>query len=159
MPRRAAEAKAHRRGTAAAGRCCNAESEDSAMSLVDQIVERLFHGDNGLAPRDWARPAEGAGHQSPPIERTAMALPSDVAMVLTARAEREGLGDDWRRSLDGLLTLLHLDASLQERQELAAELNIDAGKPGSHQHDAALYEALVQRLAENGAVAPESFYK
>ena len=26
-------------------------------------------------------------------------------------------------------------------------------------HDAALYEALIQRLAENGAVAPESFYK
>jgi len=39
------------------------------------------------------------------------------------------------------------------------ELNIDAGEPGSRRHDAALYEALVQRLAENGAVAPESFYK
>lgn len=129
------------------------------MSLMDRIVERLFHGDNGLAPRDWARSARGDGHQAPPIERTAMALPSDVAMVLTARAEREGLGDEWRRSLDGLLALLHLDASAEEREALAAELNIDAGRPGSHQHDAALYEALIQRLAENGAVAPESFYK
>jgi len=129
------------------------------MSLMDRIIERLFHGDNGLAPRDWAPPAEGHGHQSPPIERTAMALPSDVALMLTARAEREGLGDGWRRSLEGLLALLHLDASPEEREALAAELNIDAGKPGSHQHDAALYEALIQRLAENGAVAPESFYK
>jgi hypothetical protein len=129
------------------------------MSRIDRIIERVFHGDNGLAPRDWAAPAEGGGHQSPPIERTAMALPSDVAMVLSARAEREGLGDDWRRSLDGLLALLHLNASAEERKTLAMELNIDAGKPGSSTHDAALYEALVQRLAENGAVAPESVYK
>jgi hypothetical protein len=129
------------------------------MSLIGQIVARVFHGDNGLALREWARPAEDGRHQSPPTERTAMALPSDVAMVLTARAEREGLGDGWRRSLDGLLGLLHLDASRQAREDLAAELNIDAGKPGSRQHDAALYEALIQRLAENGAVAPESFYK
>jgi len=129
------------------------------MSLMDRIVERLFHGDSGLAPRDWAPPAEGHGHQLPPFERTAMAPPSDIALVLTARAEREGLGDAWRRSLDGLLALLHIDGSAPSREALAAELNIDAGKPGSARHDAALYEALIQRLAENGAVAPESFYK
>jgi len=129
------------------------------MSLMDRIIERLFHGDNGLAPRDWTGPAEIGGHQSPPVERTAMAPPSDVAMLLTARAEQEGLGDAWRHSLEGLLALLHLDASPEEREALAAELNIDAGRPGSLKHDAALYEALIQRLAENGAVAPESFYK
>ena len=39
------------------------------------------------------------------------------------------------------------------------KLNIDAGKPGTHRHDAALYEALMQRLSDNGVVAPESFYK
>jgi hypothetical protein len=129
------------------------------MSLVDRIVERIFHGSNGLAARDWAPPADSQGRQPPPYERTAMAPPSDVALVLTARAEREGLGGAWRRSLEGLLELLHLDASPEERAALAAELNIDAGKPGSVRHDAALYEALIQRLAENGAVAPETFYK
>lgn len=121
------------------------------MSLVDRIIERLFHGDSGLAPRDWTQPAETHGHhQAPPIERTAMAPPSDVAILLNARAEARGLGDDWRRSLDGLLTLLDTEAS---PADLAAELNIAPGD------DAALYEALIQRLAENGAVAPESFYK
>ncbi|WP_293345985.1 DUF3597 family protein [Phenylobacterium sp.] len=129
------------------------------MSLMDRIIERLFHGDNGLAPRDWVAPAARDAHQPPPIERTAMAPPSDVAILLNARAEAAGLGDAWRHSLDGLLTLLGLDASLAERKELAAELNIGAGRPGSSTHDAALYEALIQRLAENGAVAPESFYK
>lgn len=128
------------------------------MSRLGWIAAKVFHGDNGLAPRDWVAPA--ADHQQPPpYERTAMALPSDVAMMLTARAEREGLGDAWRRSLEGLLRLLGLEASREARRALAAELNLKAGEPGSRRHDAALYEALIQRLAENGAVAPESFYK
>lgn len=126
------------------------------MSLMNRIVERIFHGDNGLAPRDWAEAAEGGSHQPPPRERTAMALPSDVALFLSARAEREGLGDGWRRSLDGLLELLHLDSSPEERVELAADLNLE---PAAARDDAVLYEALIQRLAENGAAAPESFYK
>lgn len=129
------------------------------MSLTHRIIERIFHGDSGLAPRDWAGAASGHGRQSPPIERTAMAPPSDLAAVLSARAEREGLGDEWRRSLDGLLRLLHLDATDEERRTLAAELNLDAGEPGAAGYDAALYEALMQRLAENGAMAPENFYK
>lgn len=126
------------------------------MSLMHRIVERIFHGDTGLAPREWAAAAETDGHQPPPRERTAMALPSDVALVLSARAEREGLGDAWRRSLDGLLALLHLDSSPEERAELAADLNLE---PEAAKDDAVLYEALIQRLAENGAAAPESFYK
>ena len=128
------------------------------MSRLGWIAAKVFHGDTGLAPRDWV-PAAAGGQQRPPYERTAMALPTDVAMMLSARAERQGLGDGWRRSLEGLLTLLGLETSRAERQALAAELNIDAGAPGSRRHDAALYEALIQRLAENGAMAPESFYK
>lgn len=128
------------------------------MSRLGWIAAKVFHGDTGLAPRDWAAPA--ARHrQPPPYERTAMALPTDVALMLRARAEREGLGDAWRRSLEGLLTLLGLDTSRKARESLAADLNLDAGEPGSRKHNAALYEALMQRLAENGVVAPESFYK
>lgn len=126
------------------------------MSLMHRIVERIFHGDNGLAPRDWAEAAARDGHQFPPRERTAMAPPSDLALVLSARAEREGLGDGWRRSLDGLLELLHLDGSPAERAELAADLNLELD---AARNDAILYEALIQRLAENGTAAPENFYK
>lgn len=128
------------------------------MSLLTRIRDRLFYGDTGLADRDWAL-AQTDRLQAPPNERTSMALPSDVAMILSQRAEREGLGDEWRRSIEGLLALLHVEDSPEARRDLAAELNIDAGKPGSHKHDAALYEALMQRLSDNGVVAPESFYK
>lgn len=128
------------------------------MSLLHRIRDRLFYGETGLARRDWA-PARTGHRQAPPRERTAMAPPSDVALILSLRAEREGLGDDWRRSLEGLLTLLHIADTPERRRELAAELNIDAGEPGTSWNDAALYEALMQRLADNGAVAPESFYK
>lgn len=128
------------------------------MSLLSRIRDRLFYGETGLAGREWA-PARTDHLQAPPRERTAMAPPSDVAMILNLRAEREGLGDDWRRSISGLLTLLHIEDTPERRLELAAELNLDAGEPGSHRHDAALYEALMQRLSDNGVVAPESFYK
>lgn len=128
------------------------------MSYLSRIRDRLFYGDTGLAARDWA-PARNEQLQAPPYERTAMAPPSDVAMILSLRAEREGLGDAWRQSLGGLLALLHIDDTPQARQGLAAELNIDAGATGAHKHEAALYEALMQRLADNGVVAPESFYK
>jgi hypothetical protein len=128
------------------------------MSRLGWIAAKVFHGDNGLARRDWVAPAAD-DQQPPPYERTAMALPTDVAIMLAARAEREGLGDGWRHSVEGLLGLLGLDTSTEERQALAVELNLEAGEPGSRRHDAALYEALMQRLAENGAVAPESFYK
>jgi len=127
------------------------------MSLVTRILDKVFHASEaGVASRSWAPPARGDGHQSPPIERTAMALPSDLAAVLTARAEREGMGDEWRESLDGLLALLHVESS---PQDLASELNIDAAGLSRQRLDAAVYEALMQRLAENGAAAPESFYK
>lgn len=128
------------------------------MSYLSRIRDRLFYGDTGLADRDWA-PARTGNLQAPPNERTAMALPSDVAMILNQQAERQGLGDEWRRSLEGLLALLHVEDTAQARRELAAELNIAGGSPGTHRHDAALYEALMQRLADNGVVAPESFYK
>ena len=128
------------------------------MSLLTRIRDRLFYGETGLADRDWA-PPQNDRLQPPPYERTAMAPPSDVAMILNLRAERLGLGDEWRRSVEGLLTLLQLEDSPDARRDLAAELNIDAGEPGSRRHDAALYEALMQRLGDNGAVAPESFYK
>lgn len=128
------------------------------MSLLHRIRDRLFYGENGLAARDWA-PALTSRLQPPPYERTAMAPPSDVALILCRRAEREGLGDDWRRSIEGLLALLHIEDTPHRRRELAAELNIDAGEPGKRRHDAALYEALMQRLADNGVTAPESFYK
>jgi hypothetical protein len=126
------------------------------MSLLRKILQTIFHADPESPPA--LRPLDET-HQTPPIERTVMAMPSDVAAVLTARAKSEGVGDNWRTSLDGLLTLLHIDGTLEERKELAAELNIDAGEPGSSEHSAALHHALIQRLAENGAVAPESFYK
>ncbi|WP_296600057.1 DUF3597 family protein [Phenylobacterium sp.] len=129
------------------------------MSRLQRIAARVFHGDTGLASREWASAAKFGDHQPPPYERTAMAPPADVALVLAARAEREGLGDAWRRSLEGLLALLGIEDSARGRQALAGELNIDAGEPGTSRHDAALYEALMQRLAENGAVAPESFFK
>jgi len=128
------------------------------MSLITRIRDRLFYGETGLADRDWA-PAQNDRLQPPPYERTAMAPPSDVAMILSLQAEREGLGDEWRRSIEGLLALLHVEDTADARRDLAAELNIAAGEPGTRRHDAALYEALMQRLSDNGAVAPESFYK
>src|SRR5690349_14134402 len=101
------------KGTVARRRCSRRVwTKGTVMSRLGWIAAKVFHGDNGLAPRDWVAPAAD-DQQPPPYERTAMALPTDVAMMLAARAEREGLGDGWRHSVEGLLGLLGLDTSTE----------------------------------------------
>jgi hypothetical protein len=54
------------------------------------------------------------------------------------------------------LKLLDLDSSLAARKELASELNIHVGDDGSAEENIALHKAVMQKLAENGGVVPDS---
>jgi hypothetical protein len=49
------------------------------------------------------------------------------------------------------LKLLELDSSLNARKELAQELNVNAGSHGSAEQNIALHEAVMRKVAENGA--------
>jgi hypothetical protein len=65
-------------------------------------------------------------------------------------------GGNYQTSIVDLLKLLDLDSSLTARKELADELNVHAGEPGSAEQNIALHRAVMDKLAENGGVVPDS---
>ena len=78
----------------------------------------------------------------------------DVEAVLDAMPGAEKL--NWRTSIVDLLKLLDLDSSLENRKELAEELGVHAGAPGSAEQNIALSKAVWRKLAENGGQVPAS---
>ena len=65
-------------------------------------------------------------------------------------------GGNYRTSIVDLLHLLGLDHSLEARKELADELGVHAGAPGTAEQNIALHKAVMAKLAENGGVVPDS---
>jgi hypothetical protein len=80
----------------------------------------------------------------------------DVDAVLSQMAAKQGGGGNWRTSIVDLLKLLDLDSSLAARKELAQELDVHAGDPGSAEQNIALQKAVMRKLAENGGRVPDS---
>jgi hypothetical protein len=80
----------------------------------------------------------------------------DVEAVLTSMAEDKGGGGDWRHSIVDLLKMLDLDSSLNARKELADELDVHEGPDGSAEENIALHHAVMQKLADNGGMVPDS---
>lgn len=138
------------------------------MGLFSKITDRILG--RKAAPEPTPAPArpdvvifDGSKDDpdvSPPpllaeAPAAAPAEPVDVEAVLTAMAAAKGGPSDWRRSIVDLLKLLDLDASLDARKELAAELGVSAGAHGSAEQNIALHKAVMRKLAENGGKVPD----
>lgn len=80
----------------------------------------------------------------------------DIDAVLSQLASKKGGGGNYRESIVDLLKLLDLDSSLDARKELAQELNVNVGKPGSAEQNIALHKAVVAKIEENGGKVPDS---
>lgn len=130
------------------------------MSIFGSIMHKIFHAAGGsgqasAAPGTGAAPstapaASGGGAAGTPAQ------PVDVEAVLTQMASGKGGGGNWQSSIVDLLKLLDLDSSLDARKQLADELNVHAGAPGSAEENIALHKAVMQKLAENGGKVPDS---
>jgi hypothetical protein len=79
--------------------------------------------------------------------------PVDVEAVLKAR-EAAHPGLNWRTSIVDLMKLLDLDASLDNRKELATELGYTGAKDGSAEMNIWLHKAVMRELANNGGTVP-----
>ena len=126
------------------------------MSLFGKIMNKIFHHSSARQPE-----VAGAGAESPQPGQAATpaAAPAqnvDVGAVLSEMAAAKGGGGNYKSSIVDLLKLLDLDSSLQARKELANELNVHAGADGSAEENIALHKAVMQKLAENGGVVPDS---
>ncbi len=126
------------------------------MSIFGNIMNKIFH--HGSAQ---AAPAPQAAPQAQGSDTTVTAPPPaaqnvDVGAVLGEMASMKGGGGNYQTSIVDLLKLLDLDSSLDARKELANELNVHVAADGSAEENIALHKAVMQKLAENGGVVPDS---
>jgi hypothetical protein len=91
--------------------------------------------------------------ESQPVSATP-AQPVDVAAILDAAVAKNGQKLDWRRSIVDMMKALGMDASLQERKELADELGFTGDKNDSASLNIWLHKALLKALADNGGKVP-----
>lgn len=105
-----------------------------------------------------ATPTAGKDAVVTPVESRPVATtpsqPVDVAAILDAAVAKNGQKLDWRRSIVDMMKALGMDASLQERKELADELGYTGDKSDSATMNIWLHKALMKALADNGGKVP-----
>ena len=129
-------------------------------------MNKIFHHPKAQAapqagtPTPNPAPSDPAAAQGDTATATATApAPAqnvDVGAVLGEMASMKDGGGNYQSSIVDLLKLLDLDSSLSARKELADELGVHAGEDGSAEQNIALHKAVMQKLAENGGVVPDS---
>lgn len=131
------------------------------MSIFGSIMDKIFHHPKAPTPAAPQAappgPATDAGTatMAPPAQ-AAPAQSVDVGAVLSEMASMKGGGGNYRTSIVDLLKLLDLDSSLAARKELANELDVHVAADGSAEENIALHKAVMDKLAQNGGVVPDS---
>ena len=130
------------------------------MGILSSIVDKIFH--HPAAAQAPAQPAAAQpAAEAAPQAAAAPAQPAtssqiDVEGVLAEMAQDKGGGGNWRSSIVDLLKVLDLDSSLDARKQLAGELNIHVAADGSAEENIALHHAVMDKLAQNGGIVPDS---
>ncbi|CAN7649734.1 DUF3597 domain-containing protein [Agrobacterium genomosp. 3] len=78
----------------------------------------------------------------------------DVETILNEAVKKSGQKLDWRHSIVDLMKALDMDASLEERKELAQELGYSGDAHDSAKMNTFLHKALMKKLSENGGKVP-----
>ena len=134
------------------------------MGIFGAIMDKIFHHPAAAAPA--AAPAEATAPAQPAAVASAAPAMSaapvastsvDVGAVLSEMASmKDDGGGNYETSIVDLLKLLDLDSSIDARKELANELDVHAGEDGSAEENIALHKAVMDKLAQNGGVVPDS---
>jgi len=122
------------------------------MGIFSSIKDAIF-GKKAVA----ATPAPSAI----PLEPAAVAAPEPVAITeidVIAHLEEidanDGRNLNWRTSIVDLMKMVGMDASLQERKDLAMELGYTGELEGSAEMNMWLHKAVMRELAANGGKVP-----
>ena len=137
------------------------------MSIFGNIMNKIFHhktaqaqptpemaGQEAQPGSPTPNPAQPTSGQPAPAQSAPQNV--DVGAVLSEMASMKGGGGNYQTSIVDLLKLLDMDSSLDARKQLADELNVHVGADGSAEENIALHKAVMQKLAENGGVVPDS---
>ena len=130
------------------------------MGIFSRILDKLRNlGHGGQASSTAPAPQQqqfDPSKQAPPLQPSNAIQGVDVDAVLADLASKKGGGGNYRTSIVDLLKLLDLDSSLEARKELAKELNVNAGAPGTAEQNIALQKAVMRQLEANGGKVPDS---
>lgn len=139
------------------------------MGIFGSIMDKIFHHQAKAAtpPRGTPPVKPAASSPAPTISAapastlatasaTSPAPAVDVGAVLASMAEMKDGGGNYQSSIVDLLKLLGLDSSLSARKELGQELGVHIGADGSAEQNIALHKAVMEKLAENGGLVPDS---
>jgi len=123
------------------------------MSIFGRIKDAIFG-----RKAEAATPPPAAEAPAIPMTPAAPAAPAaisevDVEASLAALAAGQDL--NWQSSIVDLMKLVGIDASFENRKELAHELG-DADYSGKAEENIALHRAVMKALAENGGKVPAS---
>ncbi|MCK8786156.1 DUF3597 domain-containing protein [Roseomonas sp. NAR14] len=135
------------------------------MSVFGSILSKIF-GHANAAPSEAATPstagAPPSGTAGTPATGGAPATPGgagapqvDVEAVLSDLAAKSGRPSNWRTSIVDLMTLLGLDSSLKNRQELAKELGYTGDPNDTAPMNIWLHKQVMTKLAANGGKVPD----
>ncbi len=134
------------------------------MGILGNIMGKIFGHSSAKAatpnPAPSASPAAAGATAAPQNTATTVAPAApqnvDVGAVLEEMASVKGGGGNYQSSIVDLLKLLDLDSSLSARKELADELNVHVADDGTAEQNIALHKAVMDKLAQNGGVIPDS---
>ncbi|WP_296677573.1 DUF3597 domain-containing protein [Novosphingobium sp.] len=119
------------------------------MSIFSKIKDAIFGHKAQAAP---ATPdASAIPMDSPAQPAPTMAEPVDIEASLGAMAGADNL--NWRSSIVDLMKLVGIDASYENRKDLAHELG-NADYSGSAEDNIMLHKQVMKALADNGGKVP-----
>jgi hypothetical protein len=128
------------------------------MSIFGSIMSKIFHAGSAQPAPAAAAAAPAPQAAAPAATPSAPAAQVDVEAVLETMAKDNPQTLDWRRSIVDLMKLLSLDSSLDARRQLAQELGYSGDMGDSATMNIWLHKAVMQKLAENGGLVPDSLH-
>lgn len=132
------------------------------MSIFGKIKDAILGKRDAPTPaQPTSQPTQGGampqmGQPAPaqPVQPAPEVQPVDVEAVLSEKAKTAGQDLNWRTSIVDLMKLLGLDSSLENRKELARELNYDGDTDDSAAMNVWLHKHVMVALAYNGGKVP-----
>jgi hypothetical protein len=123
------------------------------VSVLSNILGKIFHPHKAAAPADAAAPTPQAAAPAQPAasEPTAAekADPAYVESLLDTKAAAHAEKLDWRHSIVDLMKTLDLDSSFAARKELAKELSYSGDTGDSAAMNVWLHAQVMQKVAEH----------
>lgn len=123
------------------------------MGIFSSIKDAIFGKKKAVAantPAPSIIPSEIVAVAPQPVEVSEV----DVVATLEEIDREDGRNLNWRTSIVDLMKMLGMDASLQERKDLAMELGYTGELEGSAEMNTWLHKAVMRELAANGGKVP-----